>query len=301
LAVSIWAVYAGLQADTAPSRFVSQIAAGSALAVLSLVRPSFGLLVLPAAIGLALNGKAHSLLAKTTTFLVVIVAFATVLSPWLIRSYSVSHKWLPFGASGGASLYRSAQQYKSWSLSPWLTDAEVGRVESTLEREDRLAQEPRSSYLASLDRSIPAATRVELASDHSLTQAALRVVERLGIRRIAQRIPEREVHLWATADYPPRWALTSVLHRIGQAQWAVLIFLSMIGLSSSRYRWRDLWPLLAVPIYLSCVHLVYHVESRYSIPARPLVIILSGMGAVWLWTRRIGHPRPPGPGDRLAI
>jgi hypothetical protein len=294
LTLSVWALQAARRAKFGQQRVARAGGAGAALGLLTLVRPAFALLVIPLAIGLGLSGEGPQAKIRAASLLLMVVGFAAVIAPWTARNYVVSEQFVPLGAGSGLALYLSAKQYAgtiSIKLTPldWSRHlADVRRVQSKLERQARLARPPPSSYLASLDRGIPLATRVELALNQELSEASRRLFRRMRFRMMVGRVPRREAYLWGTADYPPLGRLSSVAHRIAQAQWGVLVLLAAIGVWSVRARWRDFWPLLVVPAYLSCVHLIYHVEGRFSLPARPLLIIFSAMGAAWILKRTAG-------------
>jgi len=68
----------------------------------------------------------------------------------------------------------------------------------------------------------------------------------------------------------------------------------LIGAAVSRRRrtlLRD-WPLSMLAVYLTLLHLIFHIEGRYSVEARPLLIVFAAIGAVALWRRLRSRFRP---------
>jgi hypothetical protein len=61
--------------------------------------------------------------------------------------------------------------------------------------------------------------------------------------------------------------------------------LTLIGVAVSRRRHtllRD-WPLWMLAVYLTLLHLFFHIEGRYSVEARPALIVFAAIGGVALW------------------
>jgi len=65
-------------------------------------------------------------------------------------------------------------------------------------------------------------------------------------------------------------------HRFSQIDY-VLVFLAVfIGVVMNRKQLVAQWPLWIVPVYITAIHLVYNVEPRYTMPARPFLFLYAG-------------------------
>jgi hypothetical protein len=123
-----------------------------------------------------------------------------------------------------------------------------------------------------------------LASNDAITAAAWRAYGRLGWFQIVRSIPARLWYLWGNGDYAVvSAAVVSTAHQLDQLEFDVLAVLTLLGLAIGLRRLKlRAWPLLLLPLYLTCMHLVFHVEARYTMPARPLLLIFAGLGLVSL-------------------
>jgi hypothetical protein len=61
---------------------------------------------------------------------------------------------------------------------------------------------------------------------------------------------------------------------------------------------RD-WPLWLPALYITAVHTVIHVESRYSLPTRPGLIVLAATAAAALGRQRLPRARTLTPAEGL--
>jgi hypothetical protein len=134
-------------------------------------------------------------------------------------------------------------------------------------------------------------TRVELADEDAIQHAAFRAFDELTVGQIIRGVPERLAYLWGTGDYPPQGkSYTAVVRRLGQVQWVLIVVMAVVGLIVGMPVLRSrAWPLLIWAAYLTCAHLVFTGEPRYTIPARPFVIPFAAVGAVWLAERLSSH------------
>jgi hypothetical protein len=126
--------------------------------------------------------------------------------------------------------------------------------------------------------------KLEVAVDAAFTRAAKRIFDQLSFTTIVKSIPKREIYLWQPIVFPPTKG-RAFINALGWAQYAVLIVLGLIGAAVSRRRHtllRD-WPLWMLAVYLTLLHLVFHIEGRYSVEARPVLIVFAAIGAVALW------------------
>lgn len=134
-----------------------------------------------------------------------------------------------------------------------------------------------------LSRNVTSA-RIEVAFSAAETRAAGRVFFRLGLGGVVSRLPSMLIYSWGTADQPDSPSTYAAWHRVAQAQYAVLSVLLIAGLFWTRRLWRGRfwrtsWPLLLLGIYETLVHLIFSVDERYTVPARPVLFLFSAAGA----------------------
>jgi hypothetical protein len=129
----------------------------------------------------------------------------------------------------------------------------------------------------------------QVAVDQAFTRRALTIVSHLSAATIVGSIPRRLAYLWGTADpYPPGRTWSRVAHGLAQLQYGLLLVLMFVGIAVRRGRFRRDWPVWIVAAYLTALHLVSHVEGRYTLPARPALFMYVGVAvaAIVGWIRR---------------
>jgi 4-amino-4-deoxy-L-arabinose transferase-like glycosyltransferase len=241
---------------------------GLTLAALTYVRPDFAPIAVIVVIALLLSGRsAWRSRERWIRPALVAAIFIAALTPWTIRNYDVTGKLVFVSAASGASLLASADQYAG-TLSYAMTSADFATL---------------LHQLSAIDRTVtlkPGPKR-DVAADSAFRRAAKRIVEHLSVAKIVESIPKREAYLWQPAVFAPARG-ASIVNAIGWIQYALLIGLGLIGAAVSRQRRTLLryWPLWIIALYLSLEHLVFHIEGRYSLEARPLLIVFSAIGAV---------------------
>lgn len=106
-------------------------------------------------------------------------------------------------------------------------------------------------------------------------------------------IPYRAVRVWISRYH---YALTHL--PLNLVKWgSTLVFaFGCLGIVVSRKRLLRLLPLWAPMLYISAVHMFFHIEARYSIPGRPYLLIFASVTCLWLWeqfwARRHHAPSP---------
>jgi 4-amino-4-deoxy-L-arabinose transferase-like glycosyltransferase len=259
---------------------------GLTIAALTYVRPDFAPLLVIAAVALILGG-AGSLRSRERWIrpAIVVGIFVVALLPWTIRNYDLTGKLVPVSADSGASLLASADQYAG-TISDAMTSTDF----------DTLLHQ-----LTVIDKSVHAkpGAKEAVAADAAYTRAAEKIFDRLSAARIIESIPKRELYLWQPTVFPPNEG-HEVINILGWAQYLILIALGLIGALESRRHHMLLrsWPLWVVAMYLSLLHLVFHIEGRYSIEARPMLIIFAAIGTVACG--RVLRPRFGSAGTRGA-
>jgi hypothetical protein len=99
-------------------------------------------------------------------------------------------------------------------------------------------------------------------------------------------LPKRLAYLWAVSDYPGA-AHYTVWHTLARLEHFPLLALALVGfvLAIARLGVTATWPVAVFPIYVTLAHLVAHSEGRYSVPARPALIVFAALGAAAVWRR----------------
>jgi 4-amino-4-deoxy-L-arabinose transferase-like glycosyltransferase len=214
--------------------------------------------------------------ARLAPALAILAAMLLALAPWMVRNTHVAHRFVPFDTYLGADLIASAGQYAGTfgyqtTQSQWLhLEAETNRISATVESAHPTAAE-------------------QAAADTALTEESRRIVSRLPVSTILKSLPRRLATLWGTADeYPSNQSWSKVVGVLGYLQYGALFVLVLAGMFIRRRTLLREWPLwLAVP-YFTVLHLISHVESRYSLTARPAIIVYAGFALALL----IGRMRP---------
>lgn len=248
---------------------------GVAVGLLALVRPAFTLLSVALSAYLLWWRPAHW---KLTLRQIggLFAGVCLVLAPWVVRNSQIAGE--PVGTSSGAgwSLYVSAQQYAG-EVSYRLLIPEWTRI---IEEYNRRYHAAEASVATAGGPLMSAAARRETIMDAHYHRDAGWKFRQAGPARWLSDVPVRVVWLWSTA-YSFPWR--GIPHRVAQVMHAVLIGLAGIGLFSARSRWREHAHLLILPLYLTALHLVFHVEARYTVPARMFILIFSAVGLSTLW------------------
>jgi hypothetical protein len=211
----------------------------------------------------------------------VVAALIVLLVPWTIRNYNVTDEFSPLGGGGGGtSLLASAMQYQG-TLGYKFDAAELHVLDAKEQPIVRRAEAQARTESAPPTQNI----REELAADRAVRKEARRIFRSLSLSDYLREIPQREAYLWAVQDYPPEATMT-FWHRIAQLQHFLLFALALFGLILGfRKVGTSIWPLLVFPAFLMVAHLVVHSEGRYSIPARPTVLVLTSVAAVFIVRR----------------
>lgn len=240
----------------------------------SLVRPSFGLLIaVPLAVLLwsFLKNPRRSLVLSAS---LVTFGYLVCVGPWAIRNAVLSHAFSPLGAAGGMSLFYSMEQYAN-KLSYRITVDEWATVIREYDgRTEAAALE--ASQTISESSGVSRTVLTELETDRSYVKDARQRLRGLTVWRLIRGIPVRIVYLWGPADTSP-WATGTSFHRVVEAQFLFLMTAVLCGCYLVRTEMLGHWALLVIPLYLTAVHVVFHVEPRYSFPARTFLFIYAGV------------------------
>jgi hypothetical protein len=124
----------------------------------------------------------------------------------------------------------------------------------------------------------------QVTFDRRMAKAAPAV----ALHDMVARAPARLRALWGPVDATPReqrWTTSARL--LGFLQYWLLAALAVAAVFLRRRRLLRDWPLWLPAAYLTAVHMVIHVESRYTLPARPGLIVLAALALSEL---RVGSP-----------
>jgi hypothetical protein len=115
----------------------------------------------------------------------------------------------------------------------------------------------------------------QVRRDDKLRAAAIRVFKSLSVGQVIRSLPKRIRYLWGTANTDDG----PVVHTPwSQVQYAVLVLLGLIGFAIRRRQFLRDWPLWIAAGYLSVLHMVFSIEARYTLPARPMLMVYSAAG-----------------------
>lgn len=258
---------------------------GILMGVLSLVRPSFGLLPVMIAAGLAFENRFY--ISKKNfqkTFintLLIFSGFMLIMAPWLFRNYLVVGKPTISVAHSYESLYYSIRQYEgktNYSLfNDWESQYFPKLKETILEASKRVGVQ-QGTTLAELRTSVP----VELEMQEIYKENFKTEFNELKFSQVISSLPRRIFSLWEPnlVRFAPDWFFIRGVQRIPELQgWLLLIF-SIVGFYSIRKTALQYWYLWFLPAYLTMIHLVFHVESRYSLPLHVYLMILGSVGVI---------------------
>jgi GT2 family glycosyltransferase/4-amino-4-deoxy-L-arabinose transferase-like glycosyltransferase len=253
----------------------ASLALGTVVGVAALVRPSMAPL---AAIAMAwLLGAPRRMPPTRRLTLAVLAAAAAAVCvlPWSVRNYAVSGRIIPLAAASGWSRYVSVSQYAG-RISYAIRVKEWGLINADAARREQEAMAAvASNREAVAEPTAPDSVRIECLVDRSYERDAAALFQRLSISDILRSLPVRVAYLWSTGDMAPR--PSAWLHRGTQMLHAALACCAVLGLWSLHRDLRTIALFLLLPAYFTLLHLVYHVESRYTFPARPFVLVLAGV------------------------
>jgi 4-amino-4-deoxy-L-arabinose transferase-like glycosyltransferase len=257
---------------------------GVCIGVMALVRPAFQLLPAFFAAGLVIGQPREAARRRLGPIAVLVLCVGLVVVPWIVRNNRISG-----GSSGtsimvgGWSLYHSVQQYSgefSYRTPIDVWDRSIGHFN-------------RRSVEA--DKAIPdsdpyAVPRREILTSHLLTEDAVRIARGLTVPQVLASLPSRLYWLWSTSDVSPWQTGEFAFHRFAQAYHALIVGLILVGCYSARHSLIRLWPLWVLAVYQTLLHLVFHVEPRFTLEGRLLLLVFAGMGVDHLAAQFRGRP-----------
>jgi len=239
------------------------LAAGIAAGLATLMRPSWLLMVPFTAVVLALlivawmNGeqRATALRRHFTIMAVSLLGLVLAMTPWWIRNYRVSGRFVPTTLQVGASLYDG--------LSPVATGASDMRFIGRFVAEQRAADAAAGGnhtglFEDRLDRRLRDAS-VQWATQHP--------------RRVLQLVAVKLVRMWSPLPNAGEFQSRSLRLALF-VTYTPLVVLALVGLWRYRHLGWPIWLCVLPAIYLTCLHVVFVSSIRYRGPAMlPLIVL----------------------------
>jgi hypothetical protein len=244
---------------------------------MTLARPAFALVPVFFGAGLLLECRGAPLRRRIVPVAVLVLGFCLIMVPWIYRNNTISG-----GASGvrvmtgGWQLYVSAQQYTGEVSCRLLHDEWVDIIVPEFnQRNQQVAQGmPDGPYRQAL---------IELEVERSYLNAAGVKFKEVNPAQLLPNSLSRIYWLWSTSDVSP-WQ-TGPFHRFVQAYHVLLAALGVLGLVLSRGFLLRQWPLWMFAVYQTLLHLVYHVEGRFTWEGRLFLCIYAGASMDWVLAR----------------
>jgi 4-amino-4-deoxy-L-arabinose transferase-like glycosyltransferase len=270
------AIFLLFRAQERPSRRL-WIAIGVTLAAGAYVRPEIAGLGVAVSLGVFLAGRGRYLSrSRLLPAATVLAAMVLALVPWMVRNTVAAHTFVPLDAYLGADLIASADQYAG-TFGYQTTQAEWVRLEAQTNAITRRVQSPH-----------PTASE-QVAANRELTREAERIFRRAPLGTALKSLPRRVATLWGTADqYPSGESWSGLAGLVGWVQYGALLALVAAGAFLRRRTLAREWALWVAVPYFTLLHLVSHVESRYSLTARPALMVYAGIAAAALLSRLSG-------------
>jgi len=179
------------------------------------------------------NHKNHS--RSFFHFTIFILAFAFVLSPWIIRNYLVFDRFVPVQSWGGVHFY-------------WATPGKRGSGETIIDRERT-------------------ATMDEVGRDEYYYSRALERIRQAPVE-FFKGMGKRFVQMWYKTHSGTHDAMLLFLN-------GGLVFLATVGIAMSRRRWKELSLLWCVIAYYIILHMFLIALARYLLPVIPILTIFA--------------------------
>lgn len=238
---------------------------------LTVVRPNWALFAIPI-FGMIFLSKKFKAVPNLIVFTLVTTLFV---SPWLIRNYFHTGQII-LSSVAKQVLYLSVLQYKG-TISYAFTLEEHKIFISDLNQ--RFASINEQSKLTPKEETL---IDKELLLEDSYQADLVTERQSLTYTQIMFSLPKRLAYLWSTCDFSPPEIYNTFYHRIAQFHFLIITVLILLGLYLRRTFLKTDWFLITPAIYITVIHSIFLLEPRYSMPARPLLLIFAAVGIVWI-------------------
>lgn len=261
-----------------PLRFA---AAGAILGLIVIVRSTPVLFPILFFAGLLLlQRKPRPLHATLKQFLAFTLAMTCVMSPWIVRNFKLTHRFVPtasvLGVSAQAGEYINS---RLWTGKPfWLLDREASRERDKIA--DQLGyrfEDGANGYYQTFYRAQDELTFSAYLM-HSVT-----TIYRKSPLLFARCIAQNAFNFWFSGR---TWdaTLANIIVQMPYLAFAIVGIVSLI----KQERLRVILPILVYMGGIFAVHLPVLAQARYSIPFVPLLATLSIAGVAEIWKSSIG-------------
>lgn len=250
------------------------LVAGLLTGLACLARPSWGLWAglwwLFTAATLLANRQAKPMISALFSGVVFVLGISIAMSPWWIRNYTITGKFVPSTLQVGASLYDGWHEGATGS-----SDEGMAFVEQFLK--EQLAEDRELEA-----KGIALESTMEWRLDRRLRNAAIDWVR----ENPSDAISLGMVKFWKT------WRPTPVAQELGSSSiryaeglaYVAIMALGALGLWTSRCQ-LGAW-LYALPcIYFAILHMAFIGSVRYRQPAVLVMCVLAGFGIAFVWER----------------
>jgi hypothetical protein len=221
---------------------------------------------------LLLFGQRASRLAIFRNISVMIIAMLTVLSPWILRNYSLTGKFVPtssvLGVSAQAGQYIGEHLFEGKPF--WLLDREAAR------ERDQLAiqmgypfEDGKEGYYQTFYKS-----EDEVRFSNYLLGRVITEYRRSPVL-LARCLGQNAFNFWFAGK---TWMATAV-NVVVQLPFLIFAFIGFAG-SLKTKQFAVVGPLVLLMGYIVIVHTPILAQARYSIPLVPLLSILASLGLV---------------------
>lgn len=277
-------------------RLVYFLLVGVAIGALSLVRPGFEVLVVPLG-GMVLLTKTHGPIKRRILSMTAIVLGCALLTgAWIVRNNLVSGNQSGLRIMvAGWGLYTSALQYTG-EISYRMLKPEWDVLIADFNRRNQEAAEaiPDRFTADGMLQNPYAQAHRELWVERSYIKDSLQIFKTLTMSHVLSNFIHRVFWLWSTSDVSP-WQ-TGLFHRFVQGYHVLLAALVLWGCYLCRSVLRQHALLWVVAVYQMLLHVVLHVEARFTLEARLFLIIYAGVALSYL----VWRLRPQGVADQVA-
>jgi hypothetical protein len=276
--LAIYGSWRSLRSETSPSRYAWALFSGAAIGLGCLARPSWslwglalGAYVVVSAVWRAWKEPSWPWRAAFGSLALTALAIVFTMSPWWIRNYQITGKFVPTTLQVGASLYDGWHEGATGS-----SDEGMAFTLTYL-----LAQEQEDNVAIARGETLE--STFEWRADRRMRQAAL---------QWAGDNP-REVLRLAWVKLLKTWRPIPVAAELGSstvkvAEGALYVAIAILGAVGAWGTRRHLgaWIFLLPCLYFSLLHMVFIGSVRYRQPAVLVLCILAGAGASLIMTHR---------------
>ncbi len=269
-ALVVWIVCKAIDWRESDNKF-DVISTASLFGFLALVRPNWALLAIPI-FGMIFLSKKLKAVPNLIVFTLVTTLFV---SPWLIRNYFQTGQII-LSSVAKQVLYLSVLQYKGKISYAFTVEehrvfiSDLNQRFATITEQAKLT--PKDETLIDKELLLEDSYQVDLVTER----------QSLTYTQILSSLPKRIAYLWSTSDFSPAVIYNTFYHRIAQIHFLFITVLILLGLYLRRSFLKTDWFLIAPAIYITVIHSIFLLEPRYSMPARPLLLIFAAVGIVWI-------------------